>query len=152
MRYSAEIISFLLALVFGFAACSRSASRQEAEQWLPAAGGKWKLVEVAVNGKPVYRKGEVIEQFGEVSFSRYMEEVTFLPNGDFSGSFKNDAKPVIFKWTATDSEVIVSDTVPGSGKWNIPYTRLEENAFEMNTETTAYDPPNLTRVRLRFER
>ncbi len=152
MRYTAEITSFLLALVLGLAACSRSASREEAEQWLPAAGGKWKLVEVTVNGKPVYSNGEIIEQFGEVSFSRYMEEVTFLPNGNFSGSFKNDTKPVTFKWTARDSEVIISDTVPGSGSWNIPYTRLKENAFDMNTETTAFDPPNLTRVRLRFER
>ncbi|ODS79006.1 MAG: hypothetical protein ABS46_16335 [Cytophagaceae bacterium SCN 52-12] len=150
MRYPAQAISLWL-LVCCLAACSRSASREEAEQWLPAAG-KWKLREVTVNGKPVYRDGEIIEQFGEVAFSRYMEEVSFLPNGDFTGNFKNDPKPVTFKWTATDSEVTISDTVPGSGSWSIPYARLQENAFEMNTETTAYDPPNLTKIRLRFER
>lgn len=149
MRHWAQITALLLACCF--AACSRSASREEAEQWLPAAG-KWKLREVTVNGKPVYRNGEIIEQFGEVAFSRYMEQVSFLPGGDFTGNFKNDPKPVTFKWVATDSGVVISDTIPGSGSWSIPYNRLEKDAFEMNTETTAYDPPNLTRIRLRFER
>lgn len=129
--------------------CSRSASGEEAGRWLTAPG-PWKLREVTVNGKPVFRDGEVIEQFGEVTFSRYMEVVEFLPDGTFRGSFKNDSRPFVFNWTAGEKEVVVSDTVPGSGKWKIPYHTLKQDSFEMNTETTAYDPPNMTRIRLRF--
>lgn len=131
--------------------CSRGPSAKDAAVWL-AAPESWDLKEVVVNGKPVYKDGQVIEQFGEVSFSRYMDKVSFSPGGKFTGRFAGDAKTYVFNWSAQDDAVVVADTVARSGQWTIPYRTLKENSFYMETETTAFDPPNVTRIRLHFEK
>jgi len=130
-------------------ACSSEPDREQAAVWLTAPES-WILNEVTVNGQPVYRNGKIIEQFGTVSFSRYMKSVRFNPDGTFEGNFDGDSRVYRFQWVAEDHQVVVSDTVPNSGQWVIPYRTLLSNSFEMETETSAMDPPNLTRIRLRF--
>jgi hypothetical protein len=131
--------------------CSKPVSKDEARAWLvkPEA---WLLKQVTVNQKPVFKDGEVIEQFGEVSFSRYMEAVSFTEDGRFSGKFKGDHRLVSFQWVSGEDAVLVRDTVPNSGEWVIPYRTLTEESFEMETETTAFDPPNRTKIKLYFGR
>lgn len=140
---------FLLLLGAGLWGCTQTATKEDASVWLTAPE-TWASKEVTVNSKPVFKDGKVIEQFGEVSFSRYMHVVSFGKDGKFRGSFKGDKKEYIFDWVAADNEVVISDTIPNSGKWRVPYQTLTEKSFDMETETTAFNPPHLTKIRLRF--
>lgn len=145
MRSSA----FLFFLMPIFIACSRGPSPEQAQGWLTEPES-WRLKEVSVNGSPVYRDGKVIEQFGGLTFNRYMKSVIFHPDGKFEGSFEGDSKVYQFSWIAEEEQVIVRDTLPNSGIWKIPYRSLSPKVFDMETETNAYDPPNPTRIRLQF--
>ncbi len=147
------LLAGLLVTLFG---CSpKPASPEEARQWLTGTK-EWQLSEVKVNGKPTYRDGQVIERPGgpapgEVTFNRFMENVSFMTSGQFIGSFPDDSRMVILLWEASEEGIMVQDTVPNSGSWQIPYQTLTQKSFEMLTESTAYDPPRVTKVALTFK-
>lgn len=141
--------TWLALALMAITGCSRTATSEDAKAWLTGSA-QWKLNRVTVNGKPVFNNGQPVEQFGETGFDRYMEEVSFLPDGSFQGRFKGDQRLMSFRWEALASEVVVSDTIPNAGKWHIPYRTMSGEAFEMETETNAYNPPALTRIRLSF--
>jgi hypothetical protein len=131
-----------------------SDSPQEAQARLTAVPA-WVLSEVYVNDALTYREGKAIENFGEVSFSRYMEKVTFRPDGVLEGTFPEAPEPVLLSWRidAAAQAIVVgaADTTASGGTWTIPAASVYADAFEMKTQSTAFDYPRVTRILLKFK-
>jgi hypothetical protein len=144
-----------LVLLVGWAGCRRAAdSPQEAQERLTAVPA-WALSEVYVNDALTYKNGKAIENFGGVAFSRYMETVSFRPDGLLEGTFPGASEPVRLHWRidAAAQAIVVgaADTTASGGTWAIPAASVYADAFEMKTQSTAYDYPRVTRILLKFK-
>jgi hypothetical protein len=82
-----------------------------------------------------------------------MDWVRFLPNGVFEGHFKDAADTKKFQWELYTKQNVIAlrDTVAKTGGWNIYPRNVYEDHFEMETRSTLYDPPRMTKLTLKFK-
>lgn len=142
------LISFL---IVAFSSCEKAATTTDDAVAILTASQKWQIKEIYINNILRYKDGKLLDDFGGIDFQRYMEYVRFESNGVFSGSFKGSNQPLRFSYAARDGKIEVSDPASEkSGKWIINPSSVYPDAFEMFTESTAYDYPNRTRILLLF--
>ncbi|MCF2445042.1 hypothetical protein L0657_13830 [Dyadobacter sp. CY345] len=151
-----HIKTFLfLLLLTTISACNNSASNpREAAEKL-TGNPKWYINEIYANDAPVFKNGKLVEQFGSVSFERYMETVSFINDGSFSGYFVGDTKPMTLKWKTNDKNITIFSADPVAakgGEWTIDPSDVSDNAFSMKTQSTAYNYPQMTRIELKFRK
>lgn len=124
----------------------------EAAAWLTAVN-TWKIEEIRVNNKPILKDGKVIQQFGGVEFSRYMETVQVKKEGQFEGKYNEGVAGTKLKWAQEKDQIVVSaaDTSVSGGDWYIYTKDVTPQHFIMQTTTTAYDFPNSTKIELWYK-
>ncbi len=148
-------ILILLSLVYILLSCSSSAdSPEEAKEYLLAVP-RWGISEVYVNDALNFKDGKEVANFGGIAFNRYMESVQFRPDGAFVGQYAGADTPTMLHWAlAPDQQSILvtaADTVQDARSgWVIAPRDVKKDSFEMTTETTAFDYPRVTRIRLKF--
>ncbi|MEI7582338.1 hypothetical protein [Runella sp.] len=146
------ILSFLV-IIAGLTACNRPASDvQEAQKRLTAVP-KWQIQEILMDEAPVFKNGKHIPHISGIEFEAYMDWVRFLPNGVFEGHFKDAADTKKFQWELYTKQNVIAlrDTVAKTGGWNIYPRNVYEDHFEMETRSTLYDPPRMTKLTLKFK-
>jgi hypothetical protein len=146
--------SFCFVLLLTLMGCHQSASDVTEAAEMLTNMPKWQLSEIQIDNAPVFKEGKQIPHFSGIVFDNYMDWVRFLPDGTFEGHFKDAASTQKFQWEAFDKRKLIAlrDTVAKTGGWNI-YTRyVYDDAFEMETISTVYDPPRKTKVTLKFKK
>lgn len=153
--YLPKIFTFVLILSTALMACNKTAKDPlEASKKL-TGNPKWFIDEIYANDAPVFKDGKLIEQFGGISFERYMETVSFTKDGTFSGYFIGDTKPMLLKWRVNPKNITVfsADTaVAKGGEWSIDPKDVSDESFSMKTQSTAYNYPQMTKVELKFKK
>jgi len=146
------ITLFLFSLIlFG---CNKSANNPKEASELLTSRPKWFIDEILANDAPVFKDGKLIQQFGGISFERYMENVSFNKNGAFSGYFIGDSKPLTLKWKENPLNITVfsaDTTAAKGGEWTIDPKDVSDHGFSMKTQSTAYNYPQMTKVELKFK-
>jgi len=136
-------------------ACNNSASDPKEAAEKLTGNPKWHIDEIYANDTPVFKDGKLIQQFGSVSFERYMENVSFADDGSFTGYFVGDTKPMILKWKTNDKNITVfsaDSAAAKGGEWTIAPQDVSDASFSMKTQSTAYNYPQMTKVELKFKR
>ncbi len=156
MRYLASFFFLLY-----FTACNPAADSVETAKVYLLAAPDWGIEKVYVNGALSYQDGKKVDNFGGVAFNRYMQSVRFKEDGSFVGKYTEHEKPNVLHWEVLPQEKIIMVTAapdstnakpdPRSG-WTIIPQNVHEDAFEMTTETAAFDYPRVTKIRLLFRR
>ena len=139
-------------LVITSLACHRPAKDvQEAKERLLTAD-RWYLQQIAMDEVPVFKDGEHLPHISGVRFDRRMDWVRFHADGSFEGHFKGDDTTQHFQWKVYVPQKVIAlrDSATGTGGWNIHPRNVYEDTFEMETRSTVYDPPRVTKVTLRF--
>lgn len=140
-------------ILLGLISCEKKAKNGvEAGEWLTAVKN-WKIEEIKVNNKAIFKDGKSIQQFGSVEFSRYMETVNVLKDGRFEGKYNEGVAGTKLKWGAKPEEIVVSaaGTSVKGGNWSIYTKDVTPDHFIMQTSTTAYDFPNTTKIELIYK-
>jgi len=150
-------IKTFLFLIFlsTISACNNPASNPKEAAEKLTGNPKWFIDEIYANDAPVFKNGKLVQQFGSVSFERYMETVSFSNDGSFSGYFVGDTKPMTLKWKTNDKNISVFSADPAAakgGEWTIDPRDVSDNAFNMKTQSTAYNYPQMTKVELKFKK
>lgn len=146
-------LAFLITIA-GLAACNRPADNvQEAQERLTAVP-KWQIQEIRMDEAPVFKEGKHIPHISGVQFDAYMDWVRFLPNGVFEGHFKDATDTKKFQWEMYPKQNVIAlrDTVAKTGGWNIYPRNVYDDNFEMETRSTIYDPPRMTKLTLKFKK
>lgn len=141
-----------LGLVFIGGACRWAAAEvQEAQQRLTAVN-QWQIKEILIDQAPVFKDGKHLPHISGVRFDAYMDWVRFTPNGAFEGHFKDSTNTKKFQWQSYVKQNVIAlrDTVAKTGGWNIYPRNVYADAFEMETRSSVYDPPRITKVTLKF--
>ncbi|KAA0994248.1 hypothetical protein FXO21_28245 [Dyadobacter sp. UC 10] len=133
--------------------CQQSADDPQEAAEILTASPKWKIDEIRVNDVVTFQDGKMTQQFGGIDFQRYMEIVEIRTDGTFSGVFKGESKPFLLEWKRNEKNIRVG--LPGAksapSDWTITPADVQEKAFSMKTQSTAYDYPNVTRIALKFK-
>lgn len=148
-----------LVLLFSFlvvcTACHQAADGPEEASTRLTSAPEWTLSEIYVNDALTFKDGKKMESFGTITFDRYMEKVQFRGDGTFVGHFKGETQPMTLRWkvdsTRKTIQVGAADTTTAGGTWTIAPVNVFEDAFEMKTESRAYDYPQVTRIALKFK-
>jgi hypothetical protein len=146
-------LAFLITIA-GLASCNRPADNvQEAQARLTDAP-KWQIQEIRMDEAPVFKDGKHIPHISGVQFDAYMDWVRFLPDGTFEGHFKDATDTKKFQWELYPKQNVIAlrDTVAKTGGWNIYPRNVYDDNFEMETRSTIYDPPRMTKLTLKFKK
>lgn len=149
-----KTLLFLL-LLATFSACNNSAGNPKEAAEKLTGNSKWHIDEIYANDAPVFKDGKLIQQFGSVSFERYMENVSFTNDGSFSGYFVGDTEPMTLKWKTNEKNITVfsaDSAAAKGGEWTIDPKDVSDASFSMKTQSTAYNYPQMTKVELKFKR
>lgn len=146
-------LSFLITIA-GLAACNRPADNVQEAQARLTAVPKWQIQEIRMDEAPVFKEGKHIPHISGVQFDAYMDWVRFLPNGVFEGHFKDATDTKKFQWEMYPKQNVIAlrDTVAKTGGWNIYPRNVYDDNFEMETRSTIYDPPRMTKLTLKFKK
>lgn len=153
MNLKMPLLSLLLITLFS--ACHGPADNPKEAAEKLTSHSKWHIDEIYANDAPVFKNGKIVQQFGSISFERYMETVSFTTDGSFSGYFVGDTKPMILKWKTNDNNITVFSADPAAakgGEWTIDPTDVSDASFSMKTQSTAYNYPQMTRIELKFKK
>jgi len=148
-------IILFVTLLGAFLGCNNTASDPNEAADKLTGHTKWFIDEIYANDAPVFKDGKLVQQFGGISFERYMENVSFTEDGNFSGYFAGDSKPMTLKWKTNEKNITVFSADPAAakgGEWTIDPKDVSDNAFSMKTQSTAYNYPQMTKVELRFKK
>lgn len=148
MKYLLWSIPCILALV----ACHRPADDvQEARKRLTEVD-RWYIEQISMDEVPVFRKGTHIPHISGVRFDRHLDWVEFEPDGSFVGHFTGDSTTQRFQWKVYVPQNVIAlrDSVTKTGGWNIYPRNVYTDAFEMETRSTVYDPPRVTKLTLKY--
>lgn len=147
---------FLLILItiVGLNACNRPADNVQEAQTRLTAVSKWQIQEIRMDEAPVFKEGKHIPHISGVQFDAYMDWVRFLPDGTFEGHFKDATDTKKFQWEVYPKQNVIAlrDTVAKTGGWNIYPRNVYADNFEMETRSTIYDPPRMTKLTLKFKK
>lgn len=146
-------LAFLITIV-GLASCNRPADNVQEAQKLLTDVPKWQIQEIRMDEAPVFKDGKHIPHISGVQFDAYMDWVRFLPNGVFEGHFKDATDTKKFQWEMYSKQNVIAlrDTVAKTGGWNIYPRNVYADNFEMETRSTIYDPPRMTKLTLKFKK
>jgi hypothetical protein len=142
---------FLLGMI-GLASCQRSAKTvQEARQRLTAAD-RWYIEQIAMDEAPVFKQGRHLPHISGVRFERHMDWLRFDPDGSLEGHFTGDDTTQYFQWKIYEPQGVIAlrDSLTHTGGWNIYPRNVYKDHFEMETRSTVYDPPRVTKLTLKF--
>ena len=145
----------ILALLCVFVgACHRPAKDVKEAQTRLTAAPKWYIQEILMDDAPVFKEGKHIPHISGVEFDTYMDWVRFDPSGAFEGHFKGVSETKMFQWEVYPKQNVIAlrDTVAKTGGWNIYPRNVYEDHFEMETRSTIYDPPRMTKLTLKFKK
>ncbi len=144
---------FLITIV-GLDACNRPADNVQEAQTRLTAVTKWQIQEIRMDEAPVFKEGKHIPHISGVQFDAYMDWVRFLPDGTFEGHFKDATDTKKFQWEVYPKQNVIAlrDTVAKTGGWNIYPRNVYADNFEMETRSTIYDPPRMTKLTLKFKK
>ncbi|MFN4145918.1 MAG: hypothetical protein ACK4GN_08860 [Runella sp.] len=133
--------------------CQRPSSDVQEAQTRLTEVDKWQISEILMNEAPVFKEGKHIPHISGVRFDSYMEWVHFAPNGTFEGRFVGSDTSMRFQWEAYPKQNVIAlrDTATKTGGWNIYPRNVYADHFEMETRSTLYDPPHLTKLTLKFK-
>ncbi|WP_207504380.1 hypothetical protein [Telluribacter humicola] len=143
---------FVLLILVTTAACQKSAKDvQEAQRRLLAVP-KWYIQEIAMDEVPVFKEGRHIPHISGVRFDTHMDWLSFRPDGSFEGHFQGPGNTQRFQWKAYPVQNVIAlrDSVTKTGGWNIYPRNVYEDYFVMETRSTIYDPPRVTKLSLKF--
>lgn len=154
---SLKNIGTYLALLITTIACDPAADSPETAKVYLLATPDWGIEKVYVNDALSYKDGKAVENFGGVAFNRYMESVQFREDGAFVGKYPDKAEVTVLHWAIDPATkmilVTAADTVQDKRSgWTIAPRNVHEDSFEMTTETTAFDYPRVTKLRLIFSK
>lgn len=144
------LLIFVSIVLSGYA-CRQAGDPKDASEKLMAAP-KWLIDEIVVNDAVTFKDGKMIEQFGGVSFERYMETVRFNINGSFEGYFIGEPKPTLLQWKTNEKDITIAAAGGKGGAWTVVPEDVTDKTFIMKTQSTAYDYPRMTRIALSFKR
>jgi hypothetical protein len=101
---------------------------------------------------PVFKDGKHIPHISGVRFDSYMDWVRFLPGGVFQGHFVGATDTLQFQWKVQPELQVISlsDSVTKTAGWHIVPLSVFKDAFSMESRSTVYDPPRVTKVTLVF--
>ena len=148
MRY----LILTLAGLLGLTACQRSSETIHQAQQRLLAADRWYIEQIAMDEVPVFKEGKHIPHISGVRFDRHMDWVTFHEDGSFEGHFTGDSTTQYFQWKVYEPQNVIAlrDSVTQTGGWNIYPRNVYEDHFEMETRSTVYDPPRVTKLTLRY--
>lgn len=132
--------------------CNRPANDiQEAQKRLLAVD-RWYIEQIAMDEAPVFKNGQHLPHISGVRFDRHMDWVRFYPDGGFEGHMTGDDTTQHYQWKVYVPQNVIAlrDSATGTGGWNIYPRNVYEDSFEMETRSTVYDPPRVTKLTLRF--
>lgn len=135
------------------ASCHRPADNVQDAQSRLTSVPKWQIQEILMDEAPLFKDGKHIPHISGVQFDTYMEWVRFLPDGSFEGHFVGAADTQKFQWEAYTKQNVIAlrDTATKTGGWNIYPRNVYEDSFEMETRSSVYDPPRVTKLTLKFK-
>lgn len=144
-----HLLPIFLLILLG---CNRPAENVDEAQARLTGVSKWQIQEILMDEAPVFKEGKHIPHISGVQFDEYMDWVRFLPDGTFEGHFKGATENKHFQWEKYQKQNVIAlrDTVAKTGGWNIYPRNVYEEAFEMETRSTLYDPPRMTKLTLKF--
>lgn len=147
-----KVYTYLCYLFFiGLISCNGAAKDTEQAKEILLGAKVWNIEEIQVNDAPVFEDGKKVQQFGGIEFERYMESVSFKPNGEFVGKFVNKTTPMNLYWGPREKDITVGDKDGKGGVWTILPADVSEQSFVMRTQSNAYDYPRMTKVSLKFK-
>ena len=154
---SIKTLSTYFLLIIILTACNPAADSPETAKTYLLATPDWGIEEVYVNDALSYKDGKEVANFGGIAFNRYMSSVQFREDGAFVGRYPDAEEANILHWEIDPStETIVvtaADTTQDKRSgWTIAPGNVHEDSFEMTTETTAFDYPRTTKIRLKFKK
>lgn len=147
-----KYILWLITGIIGLTACQRSAENvQEAQQRLLAVD-KWNIEQIAMDEVPVFKQGKHLPHISGVRFDRHMDWVTFNEDGSLEGHFTGDSTTQHYQWKVYVPQNVIAlrDSATKTGGWNIYPRNVYKDHFEMETRSTVYDPPRVTKLTLKF--
>ena len=148
MKFTVWLLCGMVALI----ACHRPADDlQEAQKRLLAAD-RWYIEQIAMDGAAVLKGGKHIPHISGVRFDRHMDWVKFYPDGSFEGHMTGDDTTQHYQWKVYVPQNVIAlrDSATGTGGWNIYPRNVYEGTFEMETRSTVYDPPRVSKLTLKF--
>ena len=147
-----EYILWLIIGTLGITACRRSAENVEEAQRRLLAADRWYIEQIAMDEVPVFKKGKHIPHLSGVRFERHMDWVVFHEDGSFEGHFTGDSTTQRFQWKVYVPQNVIAlrDSATNTGGWNIYPRNVYKDHFEMETRSTVYDPPRVTKLTLKF--
>lgn len=148
VKYTIGLFFWLLIIT----ACQRPADDIEEAQKRLLSMNRWQIEQIAMDDVPVFKKGKHISHISGVRFDRHLDWVKFHPDGGFEGHMTGDDTTQRFQWKvyAHQNVIALRDSATGTGGWNIYPRNVYEGTFEMETRSTVYDPPRVTKLTLRF--
>jgi hypothetical protein len=148
---TSRLFSFLFLLLF--MACHRPADNVQEAQTRLTSVPKWEIQEILMDEAPIFKNGKSVPHISGVEFDTYMDWVRFLPDGSFEGHFKGSTDTKKFQWEAYTKQNVIAlrDTSTKTGGWNIYPRNVYEDGFEMETRSSVYDPPRVTKLTLKFK-
>lgn len=148
MKY---LLWFTLGIVC-LGACRRSAEDIHEAQKRLTAVDRWYIEQIAMDEAPVFKKGTHLPHISGVRFDRHMDWVRFNEDGSFEGHFTGDSTTQFFQWKVYVPQNVIAlrDSITKTGGWNIYPRNVYEDHFEMETRSTVYDPPRVTKLTLKF--
>ena len=150
-------IGTYLLLLITLVACDPAADSPETAKTYLLATPDWGIEKVYVNDALSYKDGKKVDNFGGIAFNRYMESVQFREDGAFVGKYPDKEEATVLHWAIDPATktilVTAADTVQDKRSgWTIAPQNVREDSFEMTTETTAFDYPRVTKLRLIFSK
>ncbi|WP_428666238.1 hypothetical protein [Runella sp.] len=144
---------FFFVITLGLTACNRPADNVEEAQKRLTSVPKWQIQEILMDEAPLFKNGKHIPHISGVQFDSYMEWVRFLPDGSFEGHFNGAKDTQKFQWEAYVKQNVIAlrDTATKTGGWNIYPRNVYKDSFEMETRSSVYDPPRVTKLTLKFK-
>ncbi|GHB70970.1 hypothetical protein [Persicitalea jodogahamensis] len=147
MKYKVLLFVSLL-----LTACHRPADDVWEAKARLLAVDRWQLEQIAMDEVPVFKDGKHIPHLSGARFDRHMDWVSFKSDGSFEGHFVGDDTTQHYQWKVYVPTKVIAlrDSATGTGGWNIYPRNVYEDAFEMETRSTIYDPPRVTKLTLRY--
>ena len=146
------LIPFCVLFLLG---CGGAASDTEEAKQLLLRVNKWQIEEIQIDNAPVFKNGKHIPHISGIEFDKYMDWVRFDKSGLFEGHFNTKIPNITekFQWVVYPKQNVIAlrDTITNTGGWNIFPRMVYRSHFEMEVHSSAYDPPRMTKVSLRFK-
>ena len=151
---SMKLVLIFCNVLLLFACSSPASDIEEAKQRLLAVE-KWQIEEIQIDNEPIFKDGKHRPHISGIEFDKYMDWVRFDKSGLFEGHFNTKAAGITekFQWESYPKQNVIAlrDTINKTGGWNIYPRLVYKNHFEMEVHSSAYDPPRMTKVSLKFK-